>query len=204
MDPAMGLRLGRAESRPTPPITMAEVARLLDTIRLSGDSKSLRDEALFAVYAFTGIRRSEALALRISDYDPLAQTLRLPRVKGGGQGLRHVPKLLIEILDRYISVKRTELRMAGECPMFPGRDANAPLSPRQAQLCFDHWKQVAGLRTKLTLHSFRAGFATRLHESSRSLLLVSRALGHRSPRTAEIYIGQDDALLKLELERAFS
>lgn len=203
MDPARGIRLARAESSPTPPITRIEVARLLNTIRLSGDSRSLRDEALLAVYAFTGIRRSEALVLRISDYDPLAQTLRLPQVKGGGQGLRHVPKPLIEILDRYLSSKRMELTMAGECPMFPGRDANASLSPRQAQLRFDHWKQAAGLRARLTLHSFRAGFATRLHESSRSLLLVSRALGHRSPRMAERYIGQDDAMLKLELERAF-
>ena len=51
---AARLYLARTKSRPTAPITMAEIVCLLNTIRKSEDPLAERDEALFAVYAFTG------------------------------------------------------------------------------------------------------------------------------------------------------
>jgi len=56
-----------------------------------------RDEALFAVYAFTGIRRSEALVPRIRDYDASTKRLAFPLVKGGREGSRHIARRLARI-----------------------------------------------------------------------------------------------------------
>jgi integrase len=87
--------------------------------------------------------------------------------------------------------------------MFPGRSSTKPLSTKQVQLRFEVWKIAAGLRSELTIHSFRSGFATRLHQVSRSPLLVSRALGHRDPTTTARYIAEDQTALKEALEKAF-
>lgn len=68
---------------------------------------------------------------------------------------------------------------------------------------FGHWKAVAGLRRSLTLHSFRAGFATALHGAKGDLLFVSRALGHRDLRTTLRYIQADPTAHHSIVDRVF-
>jgi site-specific recombinase XerD len=50
------------------------------------------------------------------------------------------------------------------------------------------------------LHSFRAGFATRLHESTRDLALVARALGHRDLRTTLRYVNIEPSTLRRAID----
>jgi site-specific recombinase XerD len=57
-NPSAGLTLARTTSLPTTPITASELKTLLNTIRASGAAHAKRDELLFSIYAFTGIRRS--------------------------------------------------------------------------------------------------------------------------------------------------
>jgi site-specific recombinase XerD len=68
-NPAALLRFARVDSQLTAPITPEETRLLLAAIRRSGDPLRLRDEALFSIYALTGLRRTEALRLDVSDYD---------------------------------------------------------------------------------------------------------------------------------------
>ncbi|MHB8854366.1 MAG: tyrosine-type recombinase/integrase [Ignavibacteriaceae bacterium] len=63
------IHLIKSCSRFTTAITQIEITFLLTAISQSADTFSQRDKTLFAVYAYTGIRKTEALALRISDYD---------------------------------------------------------------------------------------------------------------------------------------
>lgn len=185
-NPAAHLRRARAESVPTIPIEPAEVERLLAAIRGSSAPLRVRDEALFAIYAFTGLRRAEALHLTVGDHDPERRTLLVRSGKGHRPRLVPVPPRLASPL----SVHRAQLGASAEVggPLFPGRLGGEPLTARQAQGRFDRWKVAAGLRPSLTLHSFRAGFATRLHGATGDLVLVSRALGHGDLRTTLRYI----------------
>lgn len=157
---AARLYLSRAKSQPTIPITIKEIAYLLDTIRKSDDPLARRDGALFATYAFTGIRRSEALSLRIKDYDRVSSTLFLPRTKGGSNRIQPVPSQLAGILDEYIRHTECTFCSSACSPLFFGRHPEKPLSARQAQVRFEKWKNLAGIRKSITIHSFRAGFAT--------------------------------------------
>jgi len=59
---------------------------------------------------------------------------------------------------------------------------------RQAKERFDKRKELAGIRPQITIHSFRAGFATVLYRTTQDLLLVAHALGHKDVRTTEKYI----------------
>jgi len=175
-NPAGSLHMARASSKRTVPITIQEIDQLLETIRESDDPRARRDEALFAAYAFTGIRRAEALDLRKKDYDPISRLLYLPKTKGE-QHWCPVPSRLAKILKKSILETNKNGQSTQWAPLFPGRHREQPLSIRQANVRFDKWKRLAGIRDCLTIHSFRAGFATSLYETTGDPLLVARAIG---------------------------
>jgi integrase/recombinase XerD len=202
-NPARLLSMGNAGSTPTIPITAKEVFILLETIRKSNDYCALRDEALFAMYAFTGIRRAEGLALRIRDYDPVSSMILLKHSKGGIARRQPAPSFLSSILAEYL----TDLRRKGNehvyGPLFPGRMPEVSMSMRQAQNRFNRWKTQAGIREGLTIHSFRSGFANRLYQTTRDIHLVARAMGHIDIRSTKLYIENNVSDIQEAVEKTF-
>jgi integrase/recombinase XerC len=201
VDPSAGLKSVKVVSRKTIPITKSEIALFLKTIRNSEDSLAGRDEALFAVYAYTGIRRTEALRLRIGDYDPKGAVLNLEKAKGGESRTLYVPRPLAKILGRY---KKSFSSVSTLSPFFPGRNPGLPLTPRQVQLRFDHWKSRSGVNSGLTIHSFRAGYATLLHKTTKDPLLVSKAMGHKDIRSTNRYVHMTSAEIRQAVEKTFT
>lgn len=203
VNPALLLGRSNAQSVPTVPIRADEVALFLSTIRRSGESLSMRDEALFATYAFAGLRRMEAILLNVSDHDFERGVLRVR--SGKGRRPRTVPLVhhLNQLLNRFRDVR---LERAGipSGKLFSGRSPHESISPRQVQRRFEHWRSACGLRPILTIHSFRAGFATALHGHSRDVVLVSRALGHKDIRTTLRYIDPSVRKLAQEMEATFA
>ena len=182
------IHLVKACSRFTTAITQKEISSLLTAISQSANTFSQRDRTLFAVYAFTGIRKTEALALRISDYDRDLKLLYLPFVKRSSKKFQTIPSILSNILDDYL----TTLRNAGSSsPMFPGVRFQTYLSSRQVSYRFEKWKVISGIRKNLTIHSFRAAYASQLYKKTKDPLLVSYALGHSSFETTKRYICHD-------------
>lgn len=199
-NPAARLSLAICQSLPTIPITMAEVATFLDTIRNSGDRNAARDELLFTTYAFAGIRRSEALSLKVIHYDPTAKVLHLHDTKGGNSRVQPVPCTLTEIAERYLR----QSNPGGSSFLFPGNRTKSPLSGRQAHNRFEKWRRRAGIRESLTIHSFRSGFATMLYRTTGDIWLVARALGHTSVNATRRYIETDEEDIRRAIERTFS
>jgi site-specific recombinase XerD len=63
--------------------------------------------------------------------------------------------------------------------------------------------KISGLPEYLTIHSFRAGFATELYRQTSDLLLTSKALGHCDIKSTCRYIG-GILSAKEHLERLYS
>jgi integrase/recombinase XerC len=202
-NPCASLHVTNANSQRTIPITIEEINIFLDTVRKSSDPCAGRDEALFAIYAFTGIRRSEALTLKVKDYDAVSSSLYLSRIKGGSARLQPVPPRLTEILERHISDLKQNKRVNADSSLFSSIQSERSLSVRHVQVRFDKWKNIAGIRENLTIHSFRAGFATLLYETKGDLLLVSRAMGHRDVRTTERYIANNMNAVREAMDETF-
>lgn len=202
-NPALLLHLARVDSPRTPAITLLEIRKLLDTIRHSGDPLRLRDEALFQTYAMTGIRRTEALTLAISDYNAEAATLTVNC--GKGRQIRTVPVAdsLGSLLQQWLEHQFPSGAVRSGT-LFGDRLSGQAISPRQANARFQHWRRLAGLSGTLTIQSFRVGFATVLHADTSDLMLLSRALGHRDVRPIQRYIDPATEKLRLAIERSFS
>jgi len=200
-NPAALLHLARVDSAPTPPITRAETKLLLSTIRRSNGALRLRDEALFSTYALTGLRRTEAMRLDVSDYDASKGVLRVKDGKGRRARIVPVAQPLGLLLRRF-----RDGFLSGQSggKLFPGRVPGKGLTARQAHARFQLWKTVAGLRPELTIHSFRAGFATALHGGCGDVILVSRALGHRDLRPTLRYVELHPRKLARAIERSFA
>lgn len=203
-DLSKDIRLTRSLSRATVPISIEETICLLNTIYKSNDTLSKRDKALFAVYAFSGIRRFEALALRICDYDTTSKVLFLPKSKRSSKNLQVIPTILSRILNEYLYDLNNKGVTDVSSPMFSGWHFNTYLSDRQVSNRFEKWKKISGIRSNLTIHSFRAGYASELYKNSKDPFLVSFALGHSSPISTKNYINEDIFNIKKVLEKAFN
>jgi len=198
------IRLVKSNSMRTTPINPAEISALLKTISTSNDLHSQRDKALFSVYAYSGIRRAEALALRICDYDGMAKILSLPKSKGGEKKLQPIPSILASMLDEYLNNDLRFKHSNCELPLFPGNKTEDFLSCRQAVNRFEKWKRIAGIRKDLTIHSFRASYATQLYRITKDPLMVQHLLGHHSLTTTTRYINEEFIDIGEVLEKTFS
>ncbi len=82
---------------------------------------------------------------------------------------------------------------------FNGRQR--PLSPRAVQYRFALWLCQARIQKSLSVHSLRHTFGTLLYQSTRDLLLVSRALGHRDVKSTVRYAHLSDQVLSKAINR---
>jgi integrase/recombinase XerD len=197
---AAEIHLIKSCSRYTTAITQKEITSLLAAISLSTDIFSQRDKALFAVYAFTGIRKTEALALRISDYDRDSKLIHLPFVKRSSKKFQAIPSILSNIIDDYLA---SSGNTTSSHPLFPGSRLQTNLSSRQVSYRFEKWKAISNIRKNLTIHSFRAAYASQLYRKTKDPLLVSYALGHSSFNTTIEYIRDDSFNFRSTIDEIF-
>jgi integrase len=181
-------RGGRAwEFRERRLLTRAELARLLDEV-------PPKWRALSDLLAATGLRISEAIALRWSDLelDSGSPRLRVSRaiVRGvaGAPKSRHGARLVP--LPPDLAARLWELRppqTADDALVFPGRDgAPADVGSLRRRVLVP-LRERAGL-SGVGFHALRHTCASLLIESGLSVLRLQRWMGHHSPAfTLETY-----------------
>jgi len=67
----------------------------------------------------------------------------------------------------------------------------------------DGYHEISQIRCRLTINSFRAGFATLLYQTTKDLLLVAQAMGHHNIQTTERYIKRDTGAIREAIEKTF-
>ncbi|WP_124981082.1 site-specific tyrosine recombinase XerD [Nonlabens xiamenensis] len=147
-----------------------------------------------------GLRVSELITLKISD---LFFDEGFIKVLGKGDKQRFVPIGLytIEIIQLYINEVRIHI------PTKSGHTDTLFLNRRGAGLTramiFHVIKQLAakaGIKKKVSPHTFRHSFATHLLQNGADLRSIQMMMGHESITTTEIYMHVDKAHLSKVLE----
>ena len=174
-------------------MTRAELERFLGTIRHARHPLAIRDHAIFATLAYTGIRLAEVIGLQLDDLDLRRRQLVLRQTKGGRMECRHLPVCLSPVLSGFL---RSEVRrgISVPAPVFTARRGRA-LSPRAVEYRFAFWLRRARIRRAFSVHSLRHTFGTLRYRTTKDLVLVSRALGHRDIRSTQRYAHLDDRRL---------
>lgn len=176
-------------------LSVNDIERIISSVDLSVPSGQ-RDKTMIEVMYGCGLRVSELVHLRISD---LLWAMECVRVKGKGSKERLVP--LGGEAMRQLKIYLEHQRAAG--PVVKGHEDFVFLNQRGRHLSrisvFMLVKKqalLAGIRKKISPHTFRHSFATHLVEGGADLRAVQEMLGHESILTTEIYTHLDQSFLR--------
>ena len=192
----------RPTNRPVPYIyTKCEIARILDTagnLRLQKPNPLRRElyVTLFGLIAATGLRISEALALRLDDILPDG-VLHIRETKFRKSRLVPMHATVIEALQGYLEIRR---QRAGESDwLFPSVQ-HRQLYPTTVNCTFRTLLRRAGIAPERgqppRIHDLRHTFATRVLEQcgadrsavARHFVALSTYLGHVSIHNTYWYL----------------
>lgn len=158
-------------------------------------SRDLRDIMLFKLIYGCGLRISEALSLKVSDYDSSSGNLRISG-KGGKTRIVPLPMKLKQELDLYLKDIRPEiLKNPRNEYIFPGR-GSSHLSDTFARKSLRKILLKSGVPARISPHSLRHSLATHLLSRGVDIRIVQEILGHSSLNATQIYTHTDRSWLQ--------
>ena len=184
--PKIGLKLPEV-------LSIAEIDSIIEAIDLS-KPEGHRNKAIIETLYGAGLRVSELVNLRITDIN-FNEGYVIVTGKGSKQRLVPIGKKALREIELY----RQERSMM---PVIT--DANILFLNRRGKkltrvMIFTIVKFLAakaGIRKKISPHTFRHSFATHMVEAGADLRAVQEMLGHESILTTEIYTHIDRSYLK--------
>lgn len=196
-NPAAGLSIHRTAKQSPSVLLDAERKRMLREVGAHKGEAAARDRVMLELLLGTGIRLAELVGLDLGDVDLENKRITI-HAKGGRDETRFLSADLRRLLRRYLRQRHQD---ASDSPAVFISNRGTRLSPRQVQARFKVWLHWAGIdRPGLSPHSTRHTFGTRMYRRTHDLLLVGRALGHRTAEATAVYVHTTDAELEEALE----
>ena len=176
-------------------LTIEEINLLIGAIDLSDDLGHRNKAILETLYA-CGLRVSELITLKLSNFYPENEYVK---VLGKNNKERIVPmsKEAIHHNQLYIDNVRNKIDIkAGHEDFLYLNRRGKSLSRVMVFTILKNLTVKAGIKKKVSPHTFRHSFATHLVEGGADLRAVQEMLGHESILTTEIYTHIDTKFLK--------
>jgi integrase/recombinase XerC len=192
-NPARLVQRARCDHRQPKALADADCDRLLATLATARSPSERRDRALFLTLLSAGLRIGSALHLDVSDADLDAGELRLRRMKNGGEDVVFLPPATAEVLREYLGSRTTG-------PLFQASHGGR-LTARSVHRRLSQWAERAGIAGRVHPHRLRHTFGTRLFRTTGNVLLVARALCHKSVASTAIYVRVDSASVRAAVAR---
>ncbi len=188
INPAEHIKEPKAAKRlPRSILSEEEVKKILAAPKLT-TINGIRARAILEVLYSTGIRLEELINLTIFDCDLQGGLIR---VKGKFSKDRVVPlgKHAVRFLKEYITQVRPQQTRKNKAVknLFVSRFSD-PLSKQVIELMVRDYARKAGIKKKVTPHTFRHTFATDLIRNGADIIAVRDMLGHSSVSATNIYI----------------
>ena len=185
------LKLMKIKRIMTPPtvLSVAETRLILKTARTP------QLKAFLTVVYSCGLRRSEALSLRVHDIDKERMVVRVREGKGGKS--RDVPLPV----STYATLKAYWITHRNPTLLFPalgkngkkGRTADKPMAASSIEGALRRFRaELSQIKKHFSLHTFRHSYATHLIEAGVGVRVVQHYLGHASLNTTMIYLHVTD------------
>lgn len=167
-------------------VTDGEVVALLQACANDPSPAGARDAAILSVLRGSGLRRAEAAALDLSDYDRESGAVTVRSGKGDKDRVVYAPAGARDALQDWIAV-----RGDAPGPLFYGVVKGGALVPRRlagqamAVVCASR-AQEAGV-APFTPHDLRRTFISGLLDAGADMAVVQRLAGHEDPATTSRY-----------------
>ena len=179
-----GFRAQRVTLKPVTVLSVAEADKLISSI------ESPTHYAIASVLYGTGMRLSEALAIRVDDIHDDRGIITVPHSKTREPRVARLSVELVSRLRNYWRFRRPKSQL-----LFHGKYPLTPMSQTPVQLAFRQAGEAAGLRQHVTPHVLRHTHATHLLESGVDLYTVQKLLGHACIESTLCYLNVSTAHL---------
>ncbi|MGB0431948.1 MAG: tyrosine-type recombinase/integrase [Bacteroidia bacterium] len=156
-------------------LSMREVELILDA------TPNIKHKTLLSLCYACGLRIGEALNLRLGDVNKERMMLEIRQAKGSKD--RYVPiseNILQELREYYKACKPSVY-------LFEGSKKGQPYTAISANSVLKASAKRAGLTQNVHMHMLRHSYATHLHEFGTDIFRIQKLMGHKSPKTTEIY-----------------
>jgi len=186
---------------PAETLTVDEVRALLARCSRRAPT-GIRNAALVTVLWRAGLRCAEALALRPSDVDLSAGTLRVLHGKGDKARLCGIDAEACAVLHAWLE-RRATLGFDGRRPVFCTLKG-APLNPAYVRAMFPRLARRAGIEKRCHAHGLRHTLAAELRAEGRDIGAISKQLGHASIATTARYLDHVNPQAVVDMMRSRS
>lgn len=154
--------------------SLNEVERLIQSI------ENVKHKSMISMIYSCGLRCGELINLRIEDIDSNRMIVTIRGAKGNKDRIVPLSQSTLELLRTYFKAYRPSVYL------FNG-EASLQYSPTSLRKVFHRAKERARILKKASLHTLRHSYATHLLEGGVNLRYIQELLGHRSPKTTQIY-----------------
>lgn len=176
-------------------LSVEEIDAIIESFDLS-KPEGHRNRAIVETLYSCGLRVSELVSLRLTDVDVEQGFVR---VTGKGDKERLVPigRKAIKEIANYLPSRNSlpKIEKESENIVFLNRRGKK-LTREMIFTIIKSATRNAGIKKRISPHSFRHSFATHLVEGGADLRVVQEMLGHESITTTEIYTHLDSVFLK--------
>ncbi len=168
-------------------LSIEEVKLLLDKTR------NVKHKAMLAIIYECGLRCGELLSLMPADIQRSRLMLHIHMAKGNKDRLVPISPKLLAFLERYWKLFQPKIWL------FEGANPGDHYSERSLQQVLKRSLALAGIKKRVTLHTLRHCYATHHLEAGTDIRYIQHLLGHKSPKTTQIYTHvSNDALKRLK------
>ena len=183
-NPAKNIKSARPEKKLPEILTGKEVSLLLSQPDIV-DPKGCRDKAMLELLYATGIRVSELIELKISDFNPDIGIIHLK----GKKSERIVPVYpdAVKAVNDYLHrVRGTIVFDPHEEVLFLNMNGK-PLTRQGFWKIIKSYAGQANIKKDITPHTLRHSFATHLLENGAPLKDIQEMLGHSDISSTQVY-----------------
>ena len=158
-------------------LSLDEINRLLDA------TEDIKYKAMFATMYSSGLRVSEVIHLHCDDISCTNMQIHVRKSKSRQNRYTILSKKNLNLLTEYW-VRYGRPREI----LFPNKFTGQYLSVRAVEQVMHRSVAEAGLPPEVTPHVLRHCFATHLLEQGIDVRTIQMFLGHRDPRSTEVYL----------------
>ena len=175
------LQIPRQKKRKTFPevLTREEVFSIIESC------KNIKHKAMLMVVYSSGLRVSEAAALKLQHIDSKTMRVFVDCGKGGKDRYTLLSETCLSVLREYWKTYRPKHT---EGWLFLGTYNVSHITSRGIAFAFNEAVKRTNITKKVSIHTLRHAFATHLLEDGATLLQIKELLGHSSIQSTTIYL----------------
>ena len=166
-------------------VDKADMDTLFDHVEFPNNWEGRTQRLLIQLFYNTGIRQAELVGLKESQVDRHNNSIKVLG-KGNKERIIPVSNKLMDVLQGYISGKRTELELF-EAELLLVNAGGKKLYPRYVYNTVKKYLSLVTTIDKKSPHVLRHTFATHLMNNGADLNAVKELLGHSSLAATQIY-----------------